>query len=725
MKKSLTLFLALIMCIGSVNGFAAGKQFTDVKTSDWFYNDVKTAVELGLVNGRSETTYAPSDNLTYAEAIKLAACMNQLYTKGLINIKVGNPWYSTYVEYCQKNNIIKKDYNYSENATRAGYMEIFANALPGDGLKAINSVADNSIPDVPSAKSYAAGVYKLYRAGILQGVDAAHNCNPNHNITRAEVAAILTRMMNPDKRVKFTLGEVKTEEKEETAKKLAISTQPKAVTVEFDQAATFSVAAKGGTEPYKYQWMYYVTEDSAWRDVSPDLGESTGEKTSNVTIKNYSHGTVKVRCVVTDSKGTKAVSESADFITKEKAVTEPLKVTKHPIGGALDVGGTIITNITVSGGVAPYTYQWQYNDGSGWKDVTSALGKVDGATGNKISIKATSAASYKVHCVIKDSKGNEITTNETDFVFNQKVEAIKLSIEKQPENMTAEVGKPMTTSVKVTGGTAPYTYQWVCDTGSKLYSLSNAVGVTGADTPDLTYIASSVTSMKVLCIVNDAKGASVTSKAAELVSTKAKEEPKPEPSEPLKITKQPESKNISLNETVPVTVEVAGGVPGYTFQWFYENCEAWDKLVDGDEFKGAKSNILTVTGRQASVINLMCEVKDSKGNKVLTNRIKLSILPGKGKFEFETHPVDTTVAVGEEAKLSVKVRNGEGKYTYLWQMSIGNGWARMGDQELIQGTTTPELTIKSKAAAYIDVRCIVKDSTGTIIESNKARVTFK
>ena len=46
-------------------------------------------------------------------------------------------------------------------------MEIFANALPGDGLKAINCVADDSIPDVPSVKSYAAGVYKLYRAGIF------------------------------------------------------------------------------------------------------------------------------------------------------------------------------------------------------------------------------------------------------------------------------------------------------------------------------------------------------------------------------------------------------------------------------------------------------------------------------------------------------------------------------------------------------------------------------
>ena len=51
----------------------------------------------------------------------------------------------------------------------------------------------------------AAAVYKLYRAGILQGNDTAHTCNPGANIRRSEVAAILTRMMNPDVRISFSM----------------------------------------------------------------------------------------------------------------------------------------------------------------------------------------------------------------------------------------------------------------------------------------------------------------------------------------------------------------------------------------------------------------------------------------------------------------------------------------------------------------------------------------
>ena len=90
MKKLLSLILALVMCFSMVSTvLAAEMKFEDVKETDWFYNDVKIAVESGLVNGKSETSYAPGDNLTYAEAIKLAACMNQLYTDGAITLKSG------------------------------------------------------------------------------------------------------------------------------------------------------------------------------------------------------------------------------------------------------------------------------------------------------------------------------------------------------------------------------------------------------------------------------------------------------------------------------------------------------------------------------------------------------------------------------------------------------------------------------------------------------------
>ena len=182
--------------------------FIDVLPSDWFYNDVKTAYEMGLINGKTTTTFAPNDNLTYAEAVKLAACMRQYYTAGSVTLVNGNPvWYSSYVDYAQANGIISgsADYNWTAPATRAGYMAIFANALPDAALTAINTVTSGAIPDVPLSHAQATAIYMLYRAGIVEGVDAAHNCSPNSNIRRSEVAAIITRMMDPTARKSFTL----------------------------------------------------------------------------------------------------------------------------------------------------------------------------------------------------------------------------------------------------------------------------------------------------------------------------------------------------------------------------------------------------------------------------------------------------------------------------------------------------------------------------------------
>ena len=179
-------------------------KFSDVKTSAWYYNDVLLAYQIGLINGKTATEYMPDNKLTYAEAIKLAACMHQLYTTGKVTLTNGAPWYQSYVDYCKENGIINQEYNYDDYATRAGYMTIFANALPDEALKAINDVPDNSIPDVPTGRNYSASVYKLYRAGILQGSDAAHNCKPLENIKRSEVAAILSRMMYAGKRVAIT-----------------------------------------------------------------------------------------------------------------------------------------------------------------------------------------------------------------------------------------------------------------------------------------------------------------------------------------------------------------------------------------------------------------------------------------------------------------------------------------------------------------------------------------
>ena len=179
--------------------------FTDISESAWYYRDVMNAVNAGLVNGKTKTTFCPDDYLTYAEAVKLASCLNQLWWTGEITLSNGSPWYQNYVDYAWTVGIIDDNYNWTGYASRGAFLAIFANAVPTDALGRINSVPDNSIPDVSLWYPNAWAIYALYRAGIVQGSDKAHSCYPDNPIKRSEVAAILTRMTDPSARLYFTM----------------------------------------------------------------------------------------------------------------------------------------------------------------------------------------------------------------------------------------------------------------------------------------------------------------------------------------------------------------------------------------------------------------------------------------------------------------------------------------------------------------------------------------
>ena len=182
--------------------------FVDVLTSDWFYADVEAAWKDGLINGMTATTFEPEGQITLAQAIKLAACMNQKANTGKVTLSNGSPiWYSSYVQYAIEKGIIREGQftDYDRAATRAEFAQIFAAALPESSYTAMNTVGENKIPDVKISDSYGAAVYKLYRAGILTGNDAQGTFAPNTNIKRSEVAAIVNRMMHTDARISISL----------------------------------------------------------------------------------------------------------------------------------------------------------------------------------------------------------------------------------------------------------------------------------------------------------------------------------------------------------------------------------------------------------------------------------------------------------------------------------------------------------------------------------------
>ena len=185
--------------------------FTDVPASAWYYDEVKMAWEAGLIDGMTATTYEPESTLTVAQAIKLAAALHQLEKLGKVTLTNGtDDWYSTYVTYAIANGIIEEayaDYTWAQMnapATRAEFVHIFHGAK--EAYAAMNTVADNAIPDVKVGDKYADEIYTFYRAGILTGNDAAGTFAPASSIKRSEVAAILIRMFDKDARQTVTLN---------------------------------------------------------------------------------------------------------------------------------------------------------------------------------------------------------------------------------------------------------------------------------------------------------------------------------------------------------------------------------------------------------------------------------------------------------------------------------------------------------------------------------------
>jgi hypothetical protein len=187
--------------------YRAGR-FTDVSEKEWYASSVADAYEMGLMTGVTDKTFDPMGNVTLAQAITMAARVHSIYRTGAESFGKTDPWYQAYVDYAYKNGVIGQALyggNVEKEATRAQFAEIFAASLPADGLISINKVEDGAIPDVPMSSGNAAAVYKLYRAGILTGSDGKGNFYASRPITRAEAAAIVSRMGDSGARKSVTL----------------------------------------------------------------------------------------------------------------------------------------------------------------------------------------------------------------------------------------------------------------------------------------------------------------------------------------------------------------------------------------------------------------------------------------------------------------------------------------------------------------------------------------
>lgn len=212
MKKVFSLLLAAVLLLSCGATALAAKadptRFTDVSSSDWYYSSVASACGAGLMVGVSETSFAPEKGITVAETIKLADTVYKVFNADTSNFGTSQPWYATYVDYAKKRGILSAEFtcaNYNAPATRAQFAAILIQAIPSAALPALNTVENGAIPDVSYSDTYGPAVYRLYRAGVFTGSDAAGDFLPGSGITRAEAAAVVCRMVDASQRGKVAL----------------------------------------------------------------------------------------------------------------------------------------------------------------------------------------------------------------------------------------------------------------------------------------------------------------------------------------------------------------------------------------------------------------------------------------------------------------------------------------------------------------------------------------
>lgn len=183
--------------------------FLDADESAWYGSQqqgvIKSVVQLGIMNGYTDGTFHPIGNITLSEAIKMAAVVHATCNNQTISFSAsdGGKWYDAYLNYCVKNRIVSSD-EYSSldaYATRAQIAHIFAKAI--SDFAVVNDIDYDCIPDVSERSEYADEILALYRAGILTGDERTRAFRPSDTITRAEAAAIISRVALATTRIKI------------------------------------------------------------------------------------------------------------------------------------------------------------------------------------------------------------------------------------------------------------------------------------------------------------------------------------------------------------------------------------------------------------------------------------------------------------------------------------------------------------------------------------------
>ena len=184
----------------------------------------------------------------------------------------------------------------------------------------------------------------------------------------------------------------KTAEIKVTGSGVKIEKQPESVAVEAGKIVSFKLTASGNA--LSYQWQYQGKTSTKWNNFANATGPAMN-KTASAGWDGW-----KVRCIVKDSSGNTAVSDTATITIRNTGIT----ITSQPQPVTTGAGRSISFSVAASGKDLQYQWQYQGKNSTRWTNFTNATGA---------SISKTAGAGWdgwKIRCIIYDSGDNVVST---------------------------------------------------------------------------------------------------------------------------------------------------------------------------------------------------------------------------------------------------------------------------------------------------------------------------
>lgn len=178
--------------------------FSDVPSTHWAYDFVKEMKELGIVNGVSDTEFAPDANITRAEFAKMVAEAFGLKATSSESAFVdctASDWYTPYVIAGTEAGILKgvsaDSFGANDTITRQDICTVLGRVL--DAENTLTAAEDSAFADMDQVADYAVAYVKAFvGAKVVNGYEDG-TFRPAAYATRAEVCKILSNVLKLNK----------------------------------------------------------------------------------------------------------------------------------------------------------------------------------------------------------------------------------------------------------------------------------------------------------------------------------------------------------------------------------------------------------------------------------------------------------------------------------------------------------------------------------------------